>query len=392
MGFLSGPVTFQCFEIEGDSSRHFGPDEVKILEKFAISEIAATAEAPGVGFLAGEHLLDLKFDLEKNVIGDALNCAIRVDSHQIPSAIRKAWVQMELAALTAENPGTRPTKVQRQEAKDAVQERCEDEIRSGRFLRMQQLPVLWDAQNSILYLGSGSVTAADLCCDLFARAFDLELNPMTASRRAKQWATAAKRLKALDQTIPSVFHVNNAGAEISWWNQQEGNWDFLGNELLLWLWWRWETASDTIALPDGSEVTGMFARTLSLQCPRDESGKETITAEGPTGLPEAVQAIRSGKLPRRAGMTLVRQGQQYDVALQPETFTVSGAKIHLDDTSEGRGGLEDRIDSVRALHETIDLLFKAFCEQRVGKNWPGELDQIGRWLKSEGARRKNPAA
>lgn len=392
MGFLSGPVTFQCFEIEGDSSRHFGPDEVKILEKFAISEIAATAEAPGVGFLAGEHLLDLKFDLEKNVIGDALNCAIRVDSHQIPSAIRKAWVQMELAALTAENPGTRPTKVQRQEAKDAVQERCEDEIRSGRFLRMQQLPVLWDAQNSILYLGSGSVTAADLCCDLFARAFDLELHPMTASRRAKQWATAAKRLKALDQTIPSVFHVNNAGAEISWWNQQEGNWDFLGNELLLWLWWRWETASDTIALPDGSEVTGMFARTLSLQCPRDESGKETITAEGPTGLPEAVQAIRSGKLPRRAGMTLVRQGQQYDVALQPETFTVSGAKIHLDDTSEGRGGPEDRIDSVRALHETIDLLFKAFCEQRVGKNWPGELDQIGRWLKSEGARRKNPAA
>jgi hypothetical protein len=257
---------------------------------------------------------------------------------------------------------------------------------------MQQFPVLWDARNGILYFGGSSSTAADLCCDLFSRAFGLELQPMTASRRARDWAAEAKRRKALDQTIPSVFHTGNTTAEISWWNQQEGNWDFLGNEFLLWLWWRWETVSDTLTLPDESEVTGMFARTLSLQCPRDESGKETITAEGPTALPEAMQAIRSGKLPRRAGMTIVRHGEQYDLAIQPETFMVSGAKIHLEDTSEGRGVLEDRIESVRSLHETVNLLFRAFCEQRVGKNWSGELEQIGRWLKSDAARRKNPAA
>ena len=246
--------------------------------------------------------------------------------------------------------------------------------------------------HGVLYFGGASNTAADLCCDLFSRAFGLELQPLTASRRARDWATVAKRRKTLEQAIPSVFHTNNATAEISWWNQQEGNWDFLGNEFLLWLWWRWETVGDTIALPDQSEVTGMFARTLSLQCPRDESGKETITAEGPTNLPEAMQAIRSGKLPRKAGMTIVRHGEQYDLTIQPESFMVSGAKIHVEDTSEGRGVLEDRIESVRSLHETVDLLFRAFCEQRVGKNWNGELQHIGQWLKSDGARRKNPAA
>ena len=136
----------------------------------------------------------------------------------------------------------------------------------------------------------------------------------------------------------------------------------------------------------------MFARTLSLQCPRDESGKETITAEGPTDLPEAMQAIRSGKLPRKAGMTIMRHGEQYDLTIQPETFMVSGAKIHVEDTSQGRGVREDRIESVRSLHETVDLLFRAFCEQRIGKAWNGELEQIGRWLKSDAARRKNPAA
>jgi hypothetical protein len=392
MGFLSGPLSFQCFQIEGGAKRPFGPGDIKILEKFAISEMAATAQQPGVGFLAGEHLLDLNFSLEKNVIGEALHCAMRIDSHQIPAAVRKAWLQLELAALTADNSGSRPTKVQRQEAREAVEARCEDEIRSGRFLRMQQFPVLWDARNGILYFGGSSSTAADLCCDLFSRAFGLELQPMTASRRARDWATAAKRRKTLDQAIPSVFHTNNTTAEISWWNQQEGNWDFLGNEFLLWLWWRWETGSDTIVLFDRSEATGMFARTLSLQCPRDESGKETITAEGPTALPEARQAIRSGKLPRKAGMTIVRHGEQYDLTIQPETFMVSGAKIHVEDTSEGRGALEDRIESVRSLHDTVDLLFRAFCEQRVGKNWNSELQQIGRWLKSDAARRKNPAA
>jgi hypothetical protein len=392
MGFLSGPLSFQCFQIDGGAKRQFGPAEIAVLEKFAISEISATAEQPGVGFLAGEHLLDLNFSLAKNVIGDALNCAIRIDVHQVPAAVRKAWLQLELAALTADDPDSRATKSQRQEARDAVQARCEDEIRSGRFLRMQQFPVLWDARNAILYFGGSSHTAADLCCDLFAHAFGVELQPMTASRRVRDWATRSKRRKALDQTIPSVFHTNNAAAEISWWNQQEGNWDFLGNEFLLWLWWMWETVSDTIALTDQSEVTGMFARTLSLQCPRDESGKETITAEGPTTLPEAKQAIRSGKLPRKAGMTLVRHGEQYDLAIQPEAFMVSGAKIHVDDVSGGRGVLEDRIESVRNLQETIDLLFCAFCEQRVGKGWSAELEKLSRWLKSDGTRRKNPAA
>ena len=392
MGFLSGPLSFQCFQIEGDAKRQFAPSDIKLLEKFAISEIAATADQPGIGFLAGEHLLDLKFSLEKNVIGDALHCAIRIDTHQIPAAVRKAWLQLELAALTADEPGSRPTKVQRQEAREAVEARSADEIRGGRFLRMQQFPLLWDARHGILYFGAASSTAADLCCDLFSQSFGLELVPMTASRRARNWATEAKRRKTLDQTIPSIFHTNNTTAEISWWNQQEGNWDFLGNEFLLWLWWRWETVSDTITLADQSEVTGRFARTLSLQCPRDESGKETITAEGPTALPEAVQAIRSGKLPRKAGMTIVHHGEQYDLTIQPERFIINGAKIHVEDTSQGRGVPEDRIESVRSLHETIDLLFRAFCELRVGRNWSGELEQIGRWLKSDAARRKNPAA
>ena len=34
--------------------------------------------------------------------------------------------------------------------------------------------------------------------------------------------------------------------------------DFLGNEFLLWLWWRWDSQSDTIALPDDQFAGATF--------------------------------------------------------------------------------------------------------------------------------------
>jgi hypothetical protein len=73
------------------------------------------------------------------------------------------------------------------------------------------------------------------------------------------------------------------------------------------------------------------------------------------------------------------------------SFTISGAKIKTEDTgeaAEGQGILEQRIESVRGLHETVALLFRAFCEQRIGKNWPGELEQMRRWLKTDATKPK----
>ena len=393
MGFLSGSVTFECFRVRGSDCRQFGPKQIQALQRFAIGQIETSSpEQADVGFLGGEHLFDRGFDLEKNVIGDALHCAIRIDTNQVPAAVRKAWLQMELAAATAESPASRPTKAQRQHAKEAVDARCAEEIRQGKYRRMQQFPLLWDLRNELLFFGGTSSAAAELGCDLCARAFGIELERMTAGRRAVAWAAEAKQRKALDEIRPASFHQPGGAAEIAWWNGEAGNFDFLGNEFLLWLWWRWETVSETIKLPDGSEVTGMFARTLSLQCPRDESGKETITAENPARLPEAIQAVRSGKLPRKAGLILVRYGEQYDLVLQAETFVVSSAKIQTEDKSEGRSALEDRIESLRGLHETIDLLFRAFCARRVGNVWHGEVEKIRHWLRSPpgGGRGKIP--
>jgi hypothetical protein len=386
-------MTCEQFRIDGPELHGFGPEQIEILEKFAIGQLeSSSSDGVDLGFLAGGHLFDVKFDLEKNIINDALHCALRIDTNKIPAALRKAWLQMELSVLAAENTSGRPTKAQRQQAQEAVDARCEEELKSLKYRRMQQFPVLWDRQAGIFYCGSSSPAAGEQCTALFEQAFGLTLERVTSGKLAEQWADEAKRQEALAETVPSVFQEQNGKGEIAWLTNEPDNFDFLGNEFLLWLWWHLQTESDTLALADGSEVTAMLARTLTLECPRGESGKETITAESPVQLPEARQAIRSGKLPRKSGLILVRNGEQYEFVLQAETFAIGGAKIQLDESGVGRGRQEDRIEGVRHLSETLALLFGAFCERRIGKAWSRELEQIRRWLQQEKSASKKPAA
>src|SRR5205807_3691875 len=131
------------------------------------------------------------------------------------------------------------------------------------------------------------------------------------------------------------------------------------------LWFVLESEGDTLALGDGSEAAVMLARTLVLECPRAVSGSEAIRSDGPTKLPEARRAIQAGKLPRQAGMILVRHDQQYELTLQAETLAVSGAKLPTVEERDDRLRQEERVGQVRHLIETVDLIFDAFLKRRL---------------------------
>ena len=83
-------------------------------------------------------------------------------------------------------------------------------------------------------------------------------------------------------------------------------------------------------------------------------------------------------------MILVRQGAQYELTLQAESFAVSGAALPK---PEG-GSLSPsefriaRLESLRHLTETLDLLFAAYLERRTSKVWPEELCRIRGWLQA----------
>ena len=144
-------------------------------------------------------------------------------------------------------------------------------------------------------------------------------------------------------------------------------------------------------LPDKSEATVMFARTLVLECPKAVSGSESIRSEGPTRLPEARRAIQSGKLPRKAGLTVVRHDQQYELTLQAENLGISGAKLPASEETDERAQLDERIDQLRNLIDVADQLYQTFLRRRLGSDWSKDLEQIKRWLQKDERNRRQAA-
>ena len=126
----------------------------------------------------------------------------------------------------------------------------------------------------------------------------------------------------------------------------------------------------------------MMARNLVLECPRGQTGRESISSDAPCRLPEARQAIQSGKLPRKAGLTLVRHEREYELTLSAETLAVSGAKLPAPEGEEECARQEERITMLRHLAETLDLLYDVFCRMRTGAGWPRELPKLKKWLHS----------
>jgi hypothetical protein len=137
-----------------------------------------------------------------------------------------------------------------------------------------------------------------------------------------------------------------------------------------------------VPLFDESEAAVMLARSLSLECPRAATGSETIRHEMPNRLPEAKRALQSGKLPRKAGLTIVRHNETTELAIQAETLAIGAAKLPPmgEEVTEARARLEERITQLRTMIETVDLIYDAFGRLRHSNDWKKTLPEITKWL------------
>ena len=369
MGFFSGRVTFARYRVNGPSPGMFGEEHLERLLNHAIGkQRVANADGVEIGWTGGDHILDTSFDLEKNVVNDTLHFCLRVDTLKIPSDLLRAYAQVELKALAAGNPSGIPSARQKKEAREMARERLEEEARDGRFLKRKAYPILWDAQSNELLVGSTAVSVVDRLHLLFEQTFGCGFEPLGAGRQMFRLAEVRQQTRGVDDAGPAPFVPGVSPSEVAWL-PDETNRDFLGNEYLLWLWFMLDSDNDTIALSDGSTAAVMLAKTLVLECPRGQTGRETITSDAPTKLPEARRAIQSGKLPRKVGMIVVRHDHQYELTLQAETLAVSGARLPAPDAGDERARLEERVTQLRHLMETLDLMYDVFSKERAGDDW-----------------------
>jgi hypothetical protein len=382
MGFLNGRVTYVRYRVGGASPLPFGEEHLDQVQRHAIGRHGAADPTDGItsGWAGGDHMLDETFDLAKNIINDTLHLALRIDTDKIPGDLLRAYTKIETNARAQLNPSGMATKAQRQEAKEAARLRAEAEAADGRFRRRKHYPVLWDGQAGILYAGTASASVLDRLQALFRETFDRPLEPITAGSLAYLQAEAQGLGRSVEDFGPVGFLGDGSSASVAWTDGDASSRDFWGNEFLIWLWHTLQNDGDTLTLPDGSEATVMVAKTLTLDCPRGETGRDSMTNEGPTRLPEAFRALQAGKLPRKAGLIVVRHDAQYELTLQAETLAVSAAALPKVEGASGYEALCARIDSLRHLAETLDLLYDAYGRRRTGPDWAGDLGRIRHWL------------
>jgi hypothetical protein len=386
MGFASGAVSFRRFAVTGKGPKAVSEAMLEQLAEHALrpSDLGVPAEIE-YGWNGGQHVLDGGFSFEHSVFADALHFALRIDTNKVPGELKKAYLLMEEQAAAASNPSGLISKNQKRDARESVRQKIDEETRSGKFRRSKILAVLWDVPNRMLY-SPASGGAFEKLAELFERTFGLSLLPLTSGSLAQRWLEPRSRRRDYEDLRPTRF-VNGPNGES---DQPEYPWiskgpepkDFLGNEFLVWLWHEADARTSIVATESAGDVTVFIDKSLDLACAYGQSGYDALRGDGPSRLPEARAALRSGKVPRRAGLVLECSGQQFALSLAAETMSVTGAKLPEVEADTPRVLFEERVALLRELGKTSDALFETFLKLRASSTWEGHASVIRRWILS----------
>src|SRR5262245_39906247 len=330
MSFSSGLVSFRRFAVVGDAPDTIDQALLDQLSEHALrpSDLGVSAEIE-YGWSGGRHLLDGSFSFENNVYADALHFALRIDTNKVPGDLRKAFQIMEEDAIAKGNPSGFISKNQKRDARDTTRRKLDDELRGGRFRRSKLLPILWDLPSSTIYCNA-SEAAQEKLLEIFERTFGLTLMPISSGSLALKILEPKHRRRDYEELRPTRFVRGPEGEgqfpEYAWVSKGPEPKDFIGNEFVAWLWHESDARSGSVITDEG-EVTVFFDRALDLDCAYGQTGRDTLRGDGVTRMPEALDALRSGKVPRKAGLIFDASNLQYSFNLRAETFAFGSLKL-----------------------------------------------------------------
>ena len=382
MGFDSGALAFTRFHVVGEVSRL--PDD-ETLEKFAalaLREDEATTSEVDYGWCGPRHVYDGDFGVGNTVYNDCVHVGLRIDTNRIPSELKRAYLAMEESAAAASNPSGFATKKQKRDAKDAAKAKIEEDLASGRFRRSKIINVLWDMPNHTLYAAVGS-SAREQLIELFERTHNCTLEPITSGNLALSKMESLGKRREYEDLTPTRFAAipGDPPAEYPWTAKGDQAKDFLGNEMLMWLWNEAGSRGGEVPLGDHA-ATVMFSRTIDLDCCYGQSGRTQLKFEVPTEMVEAMDALRSGKVVRKAGLTIALHGQLFTLNLGGEGLTIGGLKLpDVEKADSARVLFEERITLLRDFMRGMDELFDAFLKVRAGGDaWAAHAEGMRRWI------------
>jgi hypothetical protein len=264
-----------------------------------------------------------------------------------------------------------------------MKQQIDNDIRSGKYRRSKLAPILWDVPHGVIYSPASGANGEKLI-ELFERGLGIELEAVTSGTLARRLLEKRSRKRDLEDVRPTRFvsaeAASSAMFDYPWLPRGEGGKNFLGNEFLLWLWHEADHHAGVIEW-EGDSATVLIDRVLDLDCALGESGRVQLKGDGPARMPEAKAALRTGKLPRRMGLVLHANQQQFRLTLSAESLAVAGAVLpDVAEADSPRMVFEERIAMLRDLAGALDNMFDAFLRVRCSSAWQGQTSAIRRWI------------
>jgi len=160
---------------------------------------------------------------------------------------------------------------------------------------------------------------------------------------------------------------------------------FLGREFLVWLWFESELFEQKFSIEGFGECELWLEKSIVLES-LTEAGKERATLAGiaPSGGPEAREALRQGKMPVKAKLAVRRDEQDFALALDADSLSLSGAKIPALLKGEGDDPFHERMTLIEELEGAIESLYRDFLVVRLQAGWDkAVVPAIRAWMNDE---------
>lgn len=156
--------------------------------------------------------------------------------------------------------------------------------------------------------------------------------------------------------------------------------DFLGDEFLLWLWWRCETEGGHFVLPFKAEI-GIVVHELVAFEAETEATSLVLRHGLTTKAAEARAALREGRVPTKLRL-LIAEGSREWIATVDGSLSLGSVRLPEDaeDCESSDDCTADRAANWLRLHGIVEHLFDAFMAARL-HDWETVAPEITEWMR-----------
>jgi len=156
---------------------------------------------------------------------------------------------------------------------------------------------------------------------------------------------------------------------------------FLGGEFLLWLWFSQDSLDGMLKLPSLGAIEITLGSQLALVEPLKPHESVHVRGQDPCNSAEAEQALHQGKLPRKVGLRLTFEQNDWVCTLDASTLGLSSVKLPALLSEGEEEHFHERMRLFEQLNDLVRALYARFLAARLSPAWHSDVaPSIRRWL------------